>query len=103
MARAEGLVARLEALLPEPPRPPQWEGAIAYRWRSRNGRGWMQPVAHPHRIRLADLRGIDDQKKTIESLGFHHLNETKVLEDSLRVRGMITKVRHLLKVEEAKS
>jgi len=66
MARAEGLLVRLEALLPEPPRAPQWEGAIAYRWRSRDGRGWVQPVAHPHRIRLADLRGIDEQKKTIE-------------------------------------
>ena len=66
MTRAEGLLARLEALLPEPPRAPQWDAAIAYRWRSRNGRGWVQPVAHPHRIRLADLRGIDEQIKTIE-------------------------------------
>jgi predicted AAA+ superfamily ATPase len=66
IARAEGLLARLEALLPESPRAPQWDDAIAYRWRSRNGRGWVQPVAHPHRIRMADLCGIDDQKKAIE-------------------------------------
>jgi large subunit ribosomal protein L30 len=44
----------------------------------------------------------DDQKKTIQSLGFHRLNETIECEDSLRLRGMITKVRHLVKVEEAK-
>jgi len=66
IARAEGLLARLEVLLPEAPQSPQWDQAIAFRWRSRNGRGWLQPVAHPHRMRLADLCGIDEQKKTID-------------------------------------
>jgi large subunit ribosomal protein L30 len=40
------------------------------------------------------------QRKTIETLGFHRLNQSVVLEDSNSVRGMINKVRHLVKVEE---
>jgi hypothetical protein len=35
------------------------------RWRTRNGRGWLQAVRHPHPIRLADLSNIDDQKARI--------------------------------------
>jgi large subunit ribosomal protein L30 len=40
------------------------------------------------------------QRKTLETLGFHRLNQSVVLEDSNSVRGMINKVRHLVKVEE---
>jgi predicted AAA+ superfamily ATPase len=64
--RAETLIARLEALLAPQPTAPDWQTAIAYRWRNQNGRGFLKPVAHPHRIRLADLRGVDEQKKTLE-------------------------------------
>lgn len=64
--RAETLIARLETLLAPQPTAPDWQAAIAYRWRNQNGRGFLKPVPHPHRIRLADLRGIDDQKKTLE-------------------------------------
>lgn len=39
------------------------------------------------------------QKKTLASLGFHRLNQSVVHEDSKSVRGMINKVRHLVKVE----
>ena len=42
-----------------------------------------------------------DQKATIKSLGFHRLNESVIREDSRAIRGMINKVRHLVKVEEA--
>ncbi len=66
IGRAERLLARLEGLLPEAPQTPQWDQAIAFRWRSRNGRGWLQPVAHPHRMKLADLCGIDEQKKIVD-------------------------------------
>ncbi len=41
----------------------------------------------------------EDQKRTIKALGFHRLNQTVVQEDSLAIRGMINKVRHLVKVE----
>lgn len=40
------------------------------------------------------------QLRTIKSLGFHRLNESVVVEDSNPVRGMINKVRHLVRVEE---
>ena len=40
------------------------------------------------------------QKDTIMSLGFHRLNQSVVHEDSHTIRGMINKVRHLVKVEE---
>lgn len=40
------------------------------------------------------------QKKTLETLGFHRLNQSVVLEDTNTVRGMINAVRHLVKVEE---
>ena len=40
------------------------------------------------------------QKRTISSLGFHRLNQTVVHEDTNSIRGMINKVRHLVKVEE---
>jgi large subunit ribosomal protein L30 len=41
-----------------------------------------------------------DQKRTLRALGFRRLNQSVVHEDSSPVRGMIIKVRHLLKVEE---
>ena len=41
-----------------------------------------------------------DQKRTLKALGFRRLNQSVVHEDSGSVRGMIIKVRHLLKVEE---
>jgi len=43
-----------------------------------------------------------DQKRTIRALGFRRLNQSVVHEDSGSIRGMIIKVRHLLKVEEVK-
>jgi large subunit ribosomal protein L30 len=43
----------------------------------------------------------EDQKRTLKALGFHRLNEVIVKEDSMAIRGMINKVRHLVKVEEA--
>ena len=45
----------------------------------------------------------EDQKRTLTSLGFHRLHQSVVHDDSMSVRGMINKVRHLVKVEEANS
>jgi large subunit ribosomal protein L30 len=42
----------------------------------------------------------ESQRKTLKSLGFHRLNQSVVHEDSNSLRGMINKVRHLVKVEE---
>ncbi len=44
-----------------------------------------------------------DQRKTLKALGFRRLNQCVVQEDCNSVRGMINKVKHLVKVEEAGS
>ncbi len=43
------------------------------------------------------------QKQTIRALGLRRLNQSVVHTDSAVVRGMINKVRHLVKVEEENS
>jgi len=43
-----------------------------------------------------------DQKRTIKALGLRKLGHTVEHSDSPSVRGMITKVQHLVAVEEAK-
>ena len=63
--RAEHVLSRLEGILPPPPAQPDWAGAVAFRWRKSGGRGWLQGVAHPHPIRLADIETVDDQKARI--------------------------------------
>jgi uncharacterized protein len=63
--RAESLLERLEAFLPAPPPDPDWT-AMAHRWRQRHGRGYLEPVRHPHRIRLNDLQCVAEQKARIE-------------------------------------
>ncbi|MEE9583136.1 MAG: 50S ribosomal protein L30 [Dehalococcoidales bacterium] len=45
----------------------------------------------------------DDQRRTLKALGFRRLNQSIVHDDSGSIRGMIIKVRHLVKVEEASS
>ena len=42
----------------------------------------------------------ESQKKTLKALGLHRLNQSVVHDDSISLRGMINKVRHLVKVEE---
>lgn len=62
--RAESVLQKLEAILPEKPAEPDWS-ATAWRWQNRNGRGFLQAVTHPHQIRLADLHHLDEQKEAI--------------------------------------
>ena len=65
----ETLLQRLEQLLPPAPPPTDWQASIALRWRKTSGinaRGWLQPVRHVHRMRLADLQGIGAQIATVE-------------------------------------
>jgi len=40
-----------------------------------------------------------DQKATLKGLGFRRLNQLVELEDTSAIRGMINKVRHLVRVE----
>lgn len=44
-----------------------------------------------------------DQKETVRSLGFHRLNQTIEKPDNPSVRGMVAKVRHLVRIEEESS
>ena len=48
----------------------------------------------------SDIGYAEDQKRTIQSLGLRKLNQSVVKEDSVALRGMVVKVRHLVKVEE---
>ena len=41
------------------------------------------------------------QKRTVRALGLRKLNQTVEVADSPAIRGMIAKIPHLLKVEEA--
>jgi large subunit ribosomal protein L30 len=43
-----------------------------------------------------------DQRQTLIGLGLNRLHRKNTLEDSPAVRGMIAKVQHLIRVEEAK-
>jgi large subunit ribosomal protein L30 len=42
-----------------------------------------------------------DQEATLVGLGLNKMHRTRELEDTPAVRGMIAKVRHLLRVDEA--
>ena len=65
IARAEGLITRLEQVLPHAAAAPDWDAAIAWRYR-RRGRGpVLEPVRHVGGIRLADLKEIDAQKERL--------------------------------------
>ncbi len=67
LARLDRLLDRAEPLLPAAQRAPDWEAAPAYRWRRDRGpRGYLDPVRQLHRIRLADLVGIDKPKQVLE-------------------------------------
>ncbi len=66
VARAEGLLARVEALLPPVIPDPDWRRVTAARWRKQGGRTYLQGVAHPHAIKLSDLVAVDEQKQAID-------------------------------------
>jgi uncharacterized protein len=65
-SRLEGILERVEAVLPPAPPSPDWR-AHAFRWRKRAGRGHLQAVRHPHVIRIDDLVAIDAQKEAIDA------------------------------------
>ena len=46
------------------------------------------------------IRRPKDQRATLVGLGLNKMNRTRELEDTPAVRGMINKVRHLVRVEE---
>lgn len=46
------------------------------------------------------IGAIPKQRATVEALGLNKLHKTVEMADNAAVRGMIQKVRHLVKVEE---
>lgn len=65
--RAEQLITRIEAVLPQPLGAPDWTASIAWRYRKRSsGHGVLEPVRHVASMRLDDLREIDGQKEKIQ-------------------------------------
>jgi predicted AAA+ superfamily ATPase len=65
IARAERVLAQLEAYLPPAPPEIDWD-AHAYRWRKRGSRGWLDTVRHVAHMQLEDLQHIDRQKGVID-------------------------------------
>lgn len=63
-ARAEKLLARFEQTLPPLPGS-QAEDGIAWRWRKRNGRGWLDPITRFNPVALDDLQHIEVQKEEL--------------------------------------
>lgn len=65
--RATRLVEHIESILPQPLGAPDWQQAIAWRYRKRSsGHGTLEPVRHVATLRLSDLREIDGQKEKIQ-------------------------------------
>ncbi len=56
------------------------------------------------RIRVTQVRSPirrpKDQRQTLVGLGLNKMHRTRELEDTPAVRGMIDKVRHLVRVED---
>ena len=55
-------------------------------------------------IKIKQVRSIngckEDQRLTVRALGLHRINQTREIADNEGVRGMIFKVKHMVKVEE---
>jgi predicted AAA+ superfamily ATPase len=67
LQRAEQLITRIEAVLPQPMSAPDWSVAVAWRYRKRSsGHGALEPVRHVGAMRLGDLQEIDGQKGKIQ-------------------------------------
>ena len=67
LQRAEQLITRIEAVLPQPMSAPDWSVAVAWRYRKRSsGHGVLEPVRHVGAMRLCDLQEIDGQKDKIQ-------------------------------------
>jgi uncharacterized protein len=66
LVRAEQLITRIEAVLPQALGEPDWTASHAYRYRKRSsGHGTLEPVRHVGVMRLGDLKEIEIQKDRI--------------------------------------
>ncbi len=58
------------------------------------------------KLKITQIRSTinkkEKQKRTIKALGLGKINRVKIHDDNPVIRGMIEKVKHLVKVEEIK-
>lgn len=64
ITRAEGLISKLENLLPANAPPVDWQ-ATAWRWVKTNGKSQLLAVANPHLIALNNIHFVEKQKAEI--------------------------------------
>lgn len=68
-SRIDDLAEQLSRLLPVPATP-DWEAAVAFRWRRRRTafgtHGALVPVRHLSTIALGDLKNVDEQRDAVE-------------------------------------
>jgi large subunit ribosomal protein L30 len=59
------------------------------------------------KLQITQVRSVihrpKDQKDTVRRLGLHRIRDSVVKDDRPEIRGMINKVRHLVRVEEVES
>jgi predicted AAA+ superfamily ATPase len=67
IARAEAVLARLEAVLPHAATAPDWHASTAFRYRRRGAGGTLEPVRQVATIRLADLKEVEAQKERLQA------------------------------------
>ena len=66
LERAVLMLERLERVLPQPLSQPDWNEAIAWRYRKRaSGHGVLEGVRHVSDMSLNDLQEIDGQKELL--------------------------------------
>jgi large subunit ribosomal protein L30 len=56
------------------------------------------------KLKVTQVRSVihhpKDQKQTVRRLGLHRIRDSVIKDDRPEIRGMIAKVRHLVRVEE---
>ena len=56
------------------------------------------------KLKVTQVRSVihrpKDQKQTVRRLGLHRIRHSVIKDDRPEIRGMITKVQHLVRVEE---
>jgi len=64
-------------------------------------------MAEQKKIKITQILSIIDQKepakRTIRALGLGRPNYAVILTDTPQIRGMVRKIRHMVKVEEVKA
>ncbi len=65
LTQLERLADAAESLRAQDAPAPQWDRAIAFRWRKRAGHAWLEPVPHPATLRLDDLHHLQRQKDAL--------------------------------------